>query len=237
MLDYLLALPQPPEKYDLLGRSRRGAITGATMFLPWIGKNWGDSANRLSGRKILLLGESHYSREDEAGQADPDGTLKTFDLHVLSDRSLPFFTKLLQTISGRKKHSMTTREVRDFWDSVAFYNYVPVYVSEGPRISPTNEMFESGAAPFNQVMDRLKPEIVVVCGHRLWWWLLKNAGYRDDPAKSSSLSIGGALAVRIKHPSTGFSSDHWHSVLKNHLDDLDKQAADRVLGAKSLAQR
>jgi len=192
------------------------------MFSPWIGKNWGNPANQLGGRKILLLGESHYSREEEAGQADPDGTLRTFDLYVLGDRSLPFFTKLLQTVLGRKKHSMTAREIQDFWDSVAFYNYVPVYVSEGPRTSPTNEMFESGAAPFNLVMDRLKPEIVVVSGHRLWWWVLKNDGYRDDPTKLDSFTIDTALAVKIKHPSTGFSSGHWHSVLKTHLHELEQ---------------
>jgi hypothetical protein len=190
------------------------------MFTPWVGVHWGEKHNVVGGRRILILGESHYEPgEDGAfvGKIHADGTLETFEEFVLGEKTLPFFTKLMQTVSGRKKWSMTRDEVRAVWDSVVFYNYVPVYVAQGPRVSPTNEMFEMGVEPFNQIVKRYKPEVIVVCGHRLWWALLKGQKFDGDPGAVDTFLIGGALAMKMKHPSTAFSSEKWHTILLSHL--------------------
>jgi hypothetical protein len=190
------------------------------MFMPWKGKYWGLPDNALAGRKVLLLGESHYAAEGDGalvGKTDAGGTLKTFEEYVLGSKTIAFFTKLLQTVAGRKKWEMTAEEIRAVWDSVVFYNYVPVYAAPGPRASPTNEMFEMGAAPFETVVERYRPEVIVVCGDRLWWWLLKGRKFEKDPYSLGTFQIGGALAMRMKHPSTAFSSERWHAVLQNHL--------------------
>jgi hypothetical protein len=190
------------------------------MFTPWVGAHWGQADNAVRGRKILILGESHYEDGQDGalvGSIYADGTLETFEEFVLGEKTLPFFTKLLQTISGRKKAAMTRDEIRAIWDSVIFYNYVPVYVARGPRVAPTNEMFEMGALPFKKVINEFSPEVIVVCGYRLWWWLLKGQGFAEDPFTKDTFPIGSAMAMRMRHPSTAFSSEEWHAVLRTHL--------------------
>jgi hypothetical protein len=93
------------------------------MFTPWQGRHWGRPENVLAGRRILLLGESHHAAEDGGalvGTTDADGTLKTFEEWVLGRKTHAFFTKLLQTVVGRKKWEMTVEEIRAVWDSVVF---------------------------------------------------------------------------------------------------------------------
>jgi hypothetical protein len=188
------------------------------MFTPWVGRNWSEHTNPIEGRKLLILGESHYESDGKMlGQKYADGTLETFEKYVLGDQTLPFFTKIMQTISGRKKSAMTRDEIRDVWESVVFYNYVPVYVAQGPRESPTNEMFELGVEPFNQIMKQYLPEIVVVCGHRLWWWLLRGQHFIGEPSEIDTFEIGPALALKMQHPSTAFSSEKWHGIIQEHL--------------------
>jgi hypothetical protein len=53
--------------------------------------------------------------------------------------------------------------------------------------------------------------------NRLWGWLLKGQKFEKDPYSLSTFEIGDALAMRMKHPSTGFSSERWHAVLQEHL--------------------
>lgn len=191
------------------------------MFTPWVGKNWGDHTNPIEGRKVLILGESHYeSDENFLGRKYADGTLETFEKYALGDKTLPFFTKIMQTISGRKKWAMTRDEVLDIWKSVVFYNYVPVYVAPGPRMSPTKQMFELGVEPFRQIMNQHSPEIVVVCGYRLWRWLLKSQSFTSMPPEAAAFKIGSALAMKMQHPSTAFSSEKWHAVLQEHLRQI-----------------
>ena len=91
------------------------------MFTPWEGRFWGRPENALAGRKILLLGESHHAAEQDGalvGTTEADGTLKTFEEWVLGDKAHAFFTKLLQTVVGRKKRGMTAEEISAARDSV-----------------------------------------------------------------------------------------------------------------------
>ncbi|UZE49797.1 hypothetical protein ONR75_03085 [Rhodopseudomonas sp. P2A-2r] len=188
------------------------------MFTPWVGADWGKENNAVGGRRILLLGESHY----ESGGALIGKDTCRWDIgdlrRVCSGReNSAVLHEADADRIGKKKWSMTRDEVRAIWDSVVFYNYVPVYVAEGPRVSPTNEMFEMGVEPFNRILERFKPEVIVVCGHRLWWPLLKGQKFDGDPGALDTFIIGDALAMKMKHPSTAFSSEKWHAVLQCHL--------------------
>ena len=119
-----------------------------------------------------------------------------------------FFTGLTQAVSGRQKWSMNPGEVKALWHSLAFYNYVPVFVATGPRVRPTPAMFESGREPFIEVLSRLEPQAIVVCGSDLWWWLRRglSEGGTINPPAAEECRIGPVLAARIKHPSAiGFS--------------------------------
>ena len=81
-------------------------------FLPWIGKAYSD---RQSGR-LLLLGESHYYWS----QSPPrELTREVIDEYV-NGAPYPFFTKVARLLTA---DPMVKRSV--FWNTVAFYNYIP----------------------------------------------------------------------------------------------------------------
>lgn len=180
------------------------------FFRPWIGAKWGLPSNALNGVRLLVLGESHYCGSPEAiGSCDPDITTEVVEELALAG-SHRFFTNITQVLTGRKKWQLTSNELSDLWGSLVFYNYIPTYVAAGPRIRPSAEMFQRGAKPLSQLLADLKPEVVLVCGFALWWWVLTGwPRFAGDPAKLDFYQLGPALATRMMHPSAGFSSDAW----------------------------
>ena len=62
---------------------------------------------------------------------------------------------------------MTKDEKAEFWNKVAFYNYIQEVVGEEPRDRPTDAMWERAEQPFLQVVKSLSPDIVVVLGAHL----------------------------------------------------------------------
>lgn len=189
------------------------------MFNPWIGSTWKVPMNAMGGIGLLILGESHYTKQDElVGECLPDTTIDTVQ-ELAVEGSHRFFTGLLQTILGRRKRDLNSEEVGAFWKSVAFYNYVPVFVATQPRVRPSAAMFKSGLPPFEKVMSDLMPDAILVCGRDLWWWLTNG--------KSSTTRIcriGPVAAARIMHPSaTGFSSVKEHPVVEQLLEAVRNQ--------------
>ena len=62
---------------------------------------------------------------------------------------------------------MLKSEKAEFWNSVAFYNYIQEVVGENPRDRPTDAMWEQAKQPFLQVIESLSPDIVVILGGHL----------------------------------------------------------------------
>jgi len=98
----------------------------AGFFRPWIGKEWGLPTNALNGARLLVLGESHYCGSPEAiGSCDPDITTEVVEELSLAG-SHRFFTNITQVLTGRKKWQLTPKELVGLWDSLVFYNYIPM---------------------------------------------------------------------------------------------------------------
>lgn len=55
-----------------------------------------------------------------------------------------------------------------FWNTVAFYNYITEIVGDGPRCRPSSEMWGNAEKPFEEVIDVLAPNRIVVVGKTLW---------------------------------------------------------------------
>lgn len=187
------------------------------MFDPWIGNDWGNNKNILKGNRLLVLGESHYCNPDKPhliGQCDPGTTKEVVEQYAIRE-SHRFFTGITQVVSGKSKWSMTQLEVEDIWNSIAFYQYVPVFVASEARIRPSYSMFLAGAEPFQAIIAAHKPDAILVCGYQLWWQVLKSSpgGFSGNPDTTPFHPLGGVLAARMKHPSAGFSSVLWHPVL------------------------
>lgn len=111
----------------------------------------------------MILGESHYADEGEAGQ--------DFTQHVVTTHAyragVPFFSKLTAVLRGDTSYP-TDAERFDTWQHVAFYNFVQEIVGDGSRIAPTREAWEAAHAPFFDVVRELEPDVILVLGNRLW---------------------------------------------------------------------
>jgi len=190
-----------------------------THFEPWIGPSFGDG--ELGARRLLVLGEAHYSERAEDDYSDLTKDL----IRDIRDgrRALPFFTKiaaLVATLAPAGPDPRTT------WDSIAFYNYVQGFAASAARIRPSLAMWRAGAAPFGQVLRTVRPQHVLVCGVDLWnalsdsfipgWSSRTASAAHAEPVFQWSSDEGMHMrATWINHPASyGFSGSAWHGRLR-----------------------
>ena len=163
------------------------------MFEPWVGPDWGNKANSIGGVRLMLLGESHYANDQKfVGRCEPDFTHWAI-VHLAPERQR-FFTNLAQVVSNKSHWEL---DKPAFWNSVLFYNFVPVFLS-GARVSPTPEQFASGAEPLSKVCSEHKPDVILACGKRLW-------GHLYSSLDSDKTHYQGIPISYITHPSARFS--------------------------------
>lgn len=88
-------------------------------FNPWIGNNY---SHAPFGKRVLVLGESHYQWEHDK----PINNLTTITNDVINEQltgdcTKSFWTHIAVTFLNKLP---STEEKREFWNSIAFYNYV-----------------------------------------------------------------------------------------------------------------
>lgn len=170
------------------------------MFKPWIGRDYGARTNSVKGHKLLILGESHYTDKSEwVGRFDADDTSGVVQYWAIQNR-YRFFTTLSRLVTGERRETWSDEENSRFWNSVAFYNFIPVYLPKGGRPNPA--MWAAGTEPFRIVLEEIKPETVIVCGIGLWWWAMNSmpGGIAANPYNCDTSPIGSGIGVRIAHP-------------------------------------
>ncbi|GAA3997537.1 hypothetical protein GCM10022408_05320 [Hymenobacter fastidiosus] len=129
-------------------------------FNPWLGLEYNSLPN-IIGVKMLLLGESHYSEESQ---------LADFTQNVIRDLAINgrfnYFSKLRTLVSKAIDNPDLSPE--QFWNAVAFSNYIQDIVGDTPRIAPTEKMWSRAANSLRKILDETKPDVVLVVGKRLW---------------------------------------------------------------------
>ena len=178
------------------------------MARPWIGSDWGKSDNAVGGLRIMILGESHYHDEAPVGTDIPDLTEWVVNSYLEDGRMYPFISKLEGLVmTGRQ-----ARTPRDVWNSLVFYNYVPVVAANRARQRPPEELWD-GSAPqlFSDVVKRVEAEAILVCGTTLWRRMTKGLGERNDAYEAGGRKWREreyevalphrAVAAHIPHPS------------------------------------
>lgn len=179
---------------------------GGVTFQPWVGKVYEPT------RCLLIVGMSHYSW----GDADIPPWFVTNEVvsrRLKGEANLRFFTNIEATCKGRK---LTIHERQEFWQSVAFYNYIQEFVGNAPRKKHICELWKRAEKPFLAVLRRLNPKLVLVVGRKNWNNIsmkgragpaLENAPERHygDTWRYPITNGRTALAFHVKHTSSGYN--------------------------------
>ena len=164
-------------------------------FLPWVGKNYNSQKKRL-----MILGESLYGFQDVKKWLS-SATEYTLKKVVKGEIKLRFFTTI--TKIALDKTEVNAAEIKEFWNRVMFYEYIPESLGkQGNR--PNKEQFKNGYKPFIKVLDKYKPDYILVCGLQLWNNIPNDLGNDGPFPYSWYFPTGknkGALSTYIYHPS------------------------------------
>lgn len=193
-------------------------------FVPYVGRSYEVG---LSGRRVLLLGESHYRSE---GLDNDAAVTRTFTRKVFGDLEQPirtpgagrFFPPLDRLLTGMEKP--TPRESADAWSRIAFCNLAQEFAGTRPGDRPSGRQLRSGSHVLvEKTLPLLRPDVVLVLGRRAWEGLEAGTKQADGTtflanhvrsgfqAKREVWSLpyagGSALMTWVYHPSR--SIDRW----------------------------
>lgn len=196
--------------------------------------------SRLFGKKILVLGESHYCIGElaEGGRCYPEcrrelmredcfsqteQVVKDFINDYEGESYHQTFLCFERGVMGRE---LSSEESRQFWNSVAFYNYFQ-YSQPGPKKTLDNVSKDSDEG-FLQILNALSPDRIIVWGERCYKALPGLGGYEeriviedgdDAPVWIYTINDKKIPALRVHHPSTptGKNWGYWHLFHKKFL--------------------
>jgi hypothetical protein len=229
-----LYIPRLIELKRVLSKDPLQLVLNKVRFLPWIGKDYDNGV--FFSKRILILGESHHCGEcdREVCENDFESDCREFTKNVVKDylsrnrenaRWMNTFVKFERSLIG----DWTDEEIREtIWNSVSFYNYLQ-YALDGPRKPGDNDAYLKAIKPYYQVLDYLKPEIIIVWGKRLWDFLPDDDrwegcdhvvidGYRVENCYYKISDGSKARAFPVYHPSIGYDWSFWHKVIKTMIE-------------------
>ncbi len=201
-------------------------------FKPWVGCNY--ATGGIFGKKVLVLGESHYCDKPNAG-ADSNDTLDVIDEFINDYRGEHYQQTFLcfeRAVMGKE---LSSEERFDFWNSIVFYNYIQQY-QEGPRQALLPQK-EDNEGAFKEVLETYLPDCIIVWGKRLYQELPGWDGYENyieidtfeydhkshqiDSTEVWTYNIKGKQipAMCVYHPSSpvGKMWTYWHLFHKKFL--------------------
>ena len=203
------------------------------FFKPWIGKNYQNGG--IFKKKILVLGESHYCGNEncngKCGFRDfPDGGCEDFTYDRVMDylngstgRWTNTFKKFERSLVNKPT---TAEESREIWESVAYFNFLQVAMTE-TRTAGSYEDYIEGQKAFLEVIEDLQPNLIIVWGIRLYGHLPNERWIQGEPLVVDNYSVKNGYyqlkqgkksrVIAVYHPSTGYSWDWWYKVIASQL--------------------
>jgi len=151
------------------------------FFLPWVVR---ENYNRgYDGKKILVLGESHYRNKKCDKNCDCGKTKKCLDYtknvvkqflkYIKSkenkgkekhEKWMDTFYKFTNVFLGKEK--VNYEDLENFWNNIVFYNYVQKAMkrSKNKIERPTNDDFDESKKAFSEILEEYKPDLVIIWG-------------------------------------------------------------------------
>ena len=177
-------------------------------FLPWIGDEYWEQPY-----KILVLGESHHSNgKKEACAPDENEAKATINLtrDFLAGHNRHAFGSKVGNLVGRYMGWLDDAgypNARDAFRKIAFYNFLTSSVSSH-RDLPTNEAVVASRPAFIDILDKLKPDLVIALGANKQTWFLRDIvelEYIQSSTKPFVARRGTTTIVVCNHPQGRFS--------------------------------
>lgn len=196
------------------------------FFRPWVGSQYGQP-NSVFSNKILILGDSHYTDEEEIGELDSQQQSSDFTTGVMTDyldESIKgnwksTFTKFMNSFVQGTAHEECLRE--QLWNSVMFYNYLQIPAGSKPRLTQHyNYNEDTDRNAFLEVIREYAPDIIISWGNKVWDAIPEDFGsgcyiandvhsdcFYTYPFEGREVKVLG-----INHPSSAYESSRWSSV-------------------------
>lgn len=184
---------------------------------PWIGEQYANPD--IFQFKTLILGESNYTSKENF---QSDLVIKCIKDHIGLNEDpnfSRFATKIRKVIFSRDNIDTNT-----FWKNVSFYNFIQDLVGETSKTRPTEQMWQKSMTAFNEIINILEPERILVLGIANWKNLLSHLEHREINQYKSEFYINNKkfIAGYILHPSSpsGFKYNTWQPIVEEILHKI-----------------
>ena len=170
------------------------------------------------GKKVLVLGESHYCDEELSDEEMSSFTRDVVDWYLNARKSsdaalwMKTFLKFERALANKVTEP---KDSANIWNHLMFYNYLQVPL-EGARMAGRQEDYENAREPFFKLLEVYRPDYIIVWGYRLYDRLPNDNG-KQGKFLSSDLETWQydfpGYQVKVLptyHPSAGFSWEVWH---------------------------
>ncbi|HBJ76735.1 MAG TPA: hypothetical protein DDY68_02590 [Porphyromonadaceae bacterium] len=197
------------------------------FFFPWVGSQY--ASGGMFGKKIMVLGDSHYCGEGcETCGKDFNCNCNLFTRKVMEEYLNPenerkgWMSTYLKFERSLVNHETSPEESLKIWNSLLFYNYLQLAMNQS-REAGTFEQYRNSAEPFFSVLEQYQPDGLIVWGIRLWGNLPNERWIEGKQITIDDYSIRNGYyelrsnkrvrAVRVYHPSAGYSWDYWYRAI------------------------
>ncbi|MDQ2843315.1 MAG: hypothetical protein M3Y72_20210 [Acidobacteriota bacterium] len=167
-------------------------------FQPWIGKHYDKN-------RTLILSESTYDWIGEDGNSytpQPDHASDGISWqieHFSSKRG--YFTALIRSICDEETPSK--ERMSEVWNEYAYTPYVQSSVGNGPGIRPSTQQWEEAKPHFLNLIERLRPQKVIVTGIEMWKTMPECDAKLVDDLQAYRLVDGSFVwCLALPHPAS-----------------------------------
>jgi hypothetical protein len=179
-------------------------------FIPLVGPRYEEGL--VSDVRVLILGESHYGSDPNEPRFGRGCTHHHFGGYLEGcdvTGETQFFQKLPKIVA--RNVAPTSEETALAWQRVSYANAVQSLLS-GPSRSPSNDQFAAAGPALKEMVEKLKPDAILMLGRRLWNRIPAEVGVwsDEDPIEAEKVprriwlvptGSGYARATWIYHPS------------------------------------
>jgi hypothetical protein len=197
-------------------------------FKPWVqGPYWNEPV------RTLVIGDSHYGQDARAATSEFTSQMVR---ELAIETPIPFFTRIAAMMNNKILGSESERN--SFWRSVAFYNYLQELAGEVAGVPVSYERFADSDAAFREVLRKLKPDLAIVLGHRVWNHMDVCDAAKDKPLRTKGVDDryleawqyatpdgNSTLVFHVKHPSRGFTFGKFHPLYREAVRRVSKTSS------------